>query len=84
MWFDALLNYISQAGFLPGGQSAPGFADRWPADIQLIGKDILTTHAVYWTTMLMALELPLPRTLFAHGWWLDEDGRKMSKVARQT
>ena len=50
----------------------------WPADVHLIGKDILTTHAVYWITMLMALELPLPKMIFAHGWWTIE-GAKMSK-----
>jgi methionyl-tRNA synthetase len=52
--------------------------DPWPADVHLIGKDILTTHAVYWITMLMALELPLPEMIFAHGWWTIE-GQKMSK-----
>ncbi len=50
----------------------------WPPDLQLIGKDILTTHAIYWSTMLMALELPLPKSIFAHGWWTVE-GKKMSK-----
>ena len=52
--------------------------DWWPPDHHLIGKDILTTHAIYWSTMLMALDLPLPRNLFAHGWWTVE-GKKMSK-----
>jgi methionyl-tRNA synthetase len=52
--------------------------DWWPPDHHLIGKDILTTHAIYWSTMLMALEMPLPRNIFAHGWWTVE-GRKMSK-----
>ncbi len=78
VWFDALLNYVSHAGFDPNG-STERFAELWPADVQLLGKDILTTHAVYWSTMLMALELPLPRTLFAHGWWMSADGSKMSK-----
>ncbi len=55
-----------------------GHAPPWPADLHLIGKDILTTHAVYWVTMLMALELPLPKMIFAHGWWTIE-GAKMSK-----
>ena len=50
----------------------------WPANVHLVGKDILTTHAVYWSTMLMALDLPLPETIFAHGWWT-VDGEKMSK-----
>ncbi|OGW59444.1 MAG: methionine--tRNA ligase [Nitrospirae bacterium RBG_16_64_22] len=78
VWFDALVNYISALRYQD--PSAPGslFERFWPADVHLIGKDILTTHAVYWSTMLMALELPLPRTIFAHGWWTVE-GEKMSK-----
>lgn len=75
VWFDALLNYLTAIGFHP----EKPLDDRWPAAVQLVGKDILTTHAVYWTTMLLALEVPLPTTLFAHGWWLAADGRKMSK-----
>lgn len=78
VWFDALLNYVSHPGFKPGDEAA-GFRELWPADVQLIGKDILTTHAVYWMTMLMSLDLPLPKTLFAHGWWMSADGSKMSK-----
>src|SRR5207237_2286414 len=50
----------------------------WPANVHLVGKDILTTHAVYWSTMLMALDMKLPETIFAHGWWT-VDGEKMSK-----
>lgn len=73
VWFDALLNYYSALKYL-----APEDTKWWPPDHHLIGKDILTTHAVYWSTMLMALELPLPRNIFAHGWWTVE-GRKMSK-----
>ncbi len=72
VWFDALVNYISMRGY--GTDLFAG----WPADIHLVGKDILTTHAVYWSTMLMALDLPLPKHLFAHGWWT-VDGEKMSK-----
>lgn len=75
VWFDALLNYLTGAGWSPG---TPVTATRWPA-VHLVGKDILTTHAVYWTTMLLALGLPLPETLVAHGWWVTDDGRKMSK-----
>jgi methionyl-tRNA synthetase len=75
VWFDALTNYISAVGY-PFDQET--FAKTWPANCHLIGKDILTTHAVYWTTMLMALELPLPETIFAHGWWVTGEG-KMSK-----
>ena len=72
VWFDALINYYSAPREKFGD-------DRfWPADVHLIGKDILTTHAVYWSAMLMAMGLPLPRTIYAHGWWTIE-GRKMSK-----
>lgn len=74
VWFDALANYYSAVKYLAKDTSIEWF----PPDVQLIGKDILTTHAVYWMTMLMALELPLPKTLFAHGWWT-VDGKKMSK-----
>ncbi len=81
VWFDALLNYLTAIGYSP---SRGWDADRWPAALQLVGKDILTTHAVYWTTMLMALGAPLPKTLFAHGWWLAGDGRKMSKSLDNT
>jgi methionyl-tRNA synthetase len=76
VWFDALVNYVSALEYLPREKSAGnGF---WPANVHLVGKDILTTHAVYWSTMLMALNLPLPETIFAHGWWT-VDGEKMSK-----
>lgn len=76
VWFDALVNYMSALEYLPQGQ--PAGLRFWPADVHLVGKDILTTHAVYWSTMLMALEQPLPRSIFAHGWWT-VDGEKMSK-----
>lgn len=75
VWFDALVNYISVPGY---GTDEAGFARWWPANLHLVGKDILTTHAVYWSAMLMALEISLPTTLFAHGWWTVE-GEKMSK-----
>ena len=75
VWFDALLNYLSGVGYL---QNDEEFAQWWPASCQLIGKDILTTHTVYWTTMLKAMDLPLPKTIFAHGWWLTGK-TKMSK-----
>ncbi len=74
VWFDALVNYISVLDY-PDGKN---FKTYWPASVHLIGKDILTTHAVYWSAMLMALELPLPEKIFAHGWWT-VDGKKMSK-----
>lgn len=75
VWFDALTNYISAVGYT---EDEARFDHWWPADIHLIGKDILTTHAVYWPTMLMAAKIPLPKTIFAHGWWLIGE-EKMSK-----
>ena len=75
VWFDALLNYVSGVGYL---QDEKTFARWWPASCQLIGKDILTTHSVYWPTMLKAIGLPMPKTIFAHGWWLTGN-TKMSK-----
>ena len=75
VWFDALLNYVSAVGI----DSDPDrFAQLWPASYQLIGKDILTTHAVYWSTMLFAMGLTPAKCLYAHGWWTVE-GQKMSK-----
>ena len=83
VWFDALVNYFSATRYL--SPPAPGSSDPserekfwWPADHHLVGKDILTTHSVYWSTMLMALDLPLPGNIFAHGWWTRE-GKKISK-----
>ncbi len=75
VWFDALVNYISGAGYLRDEES---FRQWWPASCHLIGKDILTTHTVYWPTMLKAMGVAMPEMIFAHGWWLT--GRdKMSK-----
>lgn len=79
VWFDALLNYISALGYRQGVEKEARFNKFWPHAHHLIGKDILTTHTVYWPTMLMALEIPLPKTVFAHGWWLNHLGTKMSK-----
>ena len=75
VWFDALVNYLSALEYKLSSPSADRY---WPASVHLVGKDILTTHAVYWSTMLMALNLLLPETIFAHGWWT-VDGEKMSK-----
>jgi methionyl-tRNA synthetase len=75
VWFDALLNYISAPGYLTDGAR---FDQIWSQAIHLIGKDILTTHAVYWPTMLQAVGLPQPKAIFAHGWWCVR-GTKMSK-----
>ena len=75
VWFDALINYTTAAGYLTDGEK---FNKYWPHVIHLIGKDILTTHSVYWSTMLKALDLSLPKTILAHGWWVIK-GTKMSK-----
>ncbi len=79
VWVDALSNYITALGIPDIGDEHDGeHAKYWPADVQLIGKDILWFHAVYWPCLLMALDLPVPNCVFAHGWWTSE-GRKMSK-----
>ncbi len=75
VWFDALVNYISAVGYLSDDKE---FNKWWPASYHLIGKDILTTHTVYWPTMLKAIGIEMPKTIFAHGWWLTGD-EKMSK-----
>ena len=81
VWFDALLNYITAVGYGAPADSpdAQRFEKTWPADIHLVGKDILRFHAVYWPAMLMAADLPLPKQVFAHGWLL-VGGEKMSKT----
>jgi methionyl-tRNA synthetase len=81
VWIDALSNYYTALG-CPGvgDENDNRFADFWPANLHVIGKDILWFHAVYWPCMLMALGIELPRTVFAHGWWTS-DGKKMSKTA---
>ncbi len=75
VWFDALVNYISAVGY---GANEARFKKWWPVNYHLIGKDILTTHTVYWPTMLKAINVPMPKTVFAHGWWMFGDA-KMSK-----
>jgi methionyl-tRNA synthetase len=75
VWFDALTNYITALGY---PDESGNYARYWPVDVHLIGKDILRFHAVYWPTFLMAAGLPLPKKVFAHGWWTVE-GQKMSK-----
>ena len=75
VWFDALVNYISAIGYL---RDEKKFKQWWPASVHLIGKDILTTHTVYWPTMLKAMGVEQPQTIFAHGWWLS-GASKMSK-----
>ena len=76
VWFDALINYVTATGF---GVNDKSYQKWWPAEYHLIGKDILTTHAVYWPTMLMSAEMPLPKSIFAHGWWMSGES-KMSKT----
>ncbi len=78
VWIDALSNYITGLGFDLDGNSDPMFDKYWPADLHLIGKDILRFHTIYWPIMLMALDIPLPKQIFGHPWLLQGDG-KMSK-----
>ncbi len=75
VWFDALINYITVPGYLSEDEE---FSRWWPASCHLIGKDIVTTHCVYWPTMLKAIGLPIPETIVAHGWWIFKQ-EKMSK-----
>ena len=77
VWFDALLNYATGAGYNPDG-SSPEMAELWPADLHLVGKEIFRFHGVIWPAMLMALGVELPRKVYAHGWWTI-NGDKMSK-----
>jgi methionyl-tRNA synthetase len=77
VWIDALANYISALGY-PNMEEGGNFDKFWPGSLHIVGKDILRFHAVYWPAMLMAADLPLPKRLFAHGWWT-KDGEKISK-----
>lgn len=76
VWIDALSNYITTLGY--GTEDASKYEKYWPADVHLVGKEIVRFHTIYWPIMLMALDLPLPKKVFAHGWLLMKDG-KMSK-----
>lgn len=78
VWLDALTNYITGIGYDCGGVNSPRFDQLWPADLHLIGKDIIRFHTIYWPIFLMALDLPLPKQVFGHPWLLQGDG-KMSK-----
>ena len=80
VWFDALINYISALGYDPAAPAAL-YKEFWPADVHLVGKEIFRFHAVIWPAMLLALGVPLPRTVFAHGRWTVV-GEKMSKSRR--
>ncbi len=75
VWFDALINYLSGCGY---PEDKEKFHKFWPADLHIIGKDILKFHAIFWPAFLMSADLPLPKRIFAHGWWTVE-GKKMSK-----
>lgn len=76
VWIDALTNYITAIGY--GSENESKFKKYWPADVHLVGKEIVRFHTIYWPIILMALDLPLPKKVFAHGWLLMKDG-KMSK-----
>lgn len=78
VWLDALINYITGIGYDADGDSTEQYAKLWPADLHLIGKDIIRFHTIYWPIFLMALGLPLPKQVFGHPWLLQGDG-KMSK-----
>lgn len=78
VWIDALSNYITGLGYDLDGNNAEEYTKYWPADLHLIGKDILRFHTIYWPIMLMALDIPLPKQIFGHPWLLQGDG-KMSK-----
>jgi len=78
VWLDALSNYITGIGYDADGDSSELFHKNWPADLHLIGKDIVRFHTIYWPIFLMALDLPLPKQVFGHPWLL-QDGGKMSK-----
>ena len=78
VWLDALTNYITGIGYDCGGEGTEQFRKDWPADLHLIGKDIIRFHTIYWPIFLMALDLPLPKQIFGHPWLLQGDG-KMSK-----
>ncbi|MDP4159468.1 MAG: methionine--tRNA ligase, partial [Bacillota bacterium] len=75
VWLDALINYISALGY-PDGEN---YQQYWPADVHIMGKDIVRFHAVIWPIILMALDLPLPKMVFGHGWYLTKEGGKISK-----
>lgn len=75
VWLDALINYISALGYPDGEQ----FSRYWPADVHLMGKDIVRFHSVIWPIILMALDIPLPQKIFGHGWFLGKEGGKISK-----
>ncbi len=78
VWLDALTNYITGLGYDVDGNNQQNYKDFWPADLHIIGKDIVRFHVIYWPIFLMALGLPLPKQVYGHGWLL-QNGEKMSK-----
>jgi methionyl-tRNA synthetase len=80
VWMDALANYITAIGYGNEERAEVGFEKYWQHAVHLVGKDILRFHTVYWFSFLAAASLPLPKAVFAHGMWLDADGRKMGKT----
>ena len=86
VWVDALINYVTASGLLDpdGGPEQQGFIDSgdswWPASLHVMGKDIITTHSVYWPTLLMAADLPLPKQILAHGWWVMDEAKMAKSV----
>ncbi len=74
VWLDALTNYISALGYPDGNE----YKNFWPADVHIIGKEIIRFHAIYWPAFLMAADIPIPKSIMSHGWWISE-GEKMSK-----
>src|SRR5690606_5719201 len=80
VWLDALSNYITALGYGNERAGSAGFDKYWQNVVHLVGKDILRFHAIYWPAFLSAAGLKLPKTIYAHGLWLDADGRKMSKT----
>ncbi len=80
VWLDALSNYITALGYGNAEKASVGFEKYWQNAVHLVGKDILRFHTVYWFSFLHAAGLPLPKTVYAHGMWLDADGRKMGKT----
>ncbi len=80
VWVDALSNYITALGYGSDHDQSPGFEKFWGNVMHLVGKDILRFHTIYWFSFLKAADLPLPNTVYAHGMWLDAEGRKMGKT----
>ncbi|MBM9833908.1 class I tRNA ligase family protein, partial [Enterococcus faecalis] len=73
VWIDALSNYITALGY--GSDDDSLFQKYWPADVHMVGKEIVRFHTIYWPIMLMALDLPLPKKIFGHGWLMMKDGK---------